>query len=153
MALTGSLVVVTQALVDKLTNNMVALGLGAVYYGDQERITTTPVACVEPVNKQNNLDMGAASRLLNPVISVTIILYHSAVASTQSNRHDADAFAEAIETFVNIDRTLNNGVVGNDIIIHGYVTGIESGYVTKGNTVMRASKINYSAISRIILPS
>ena len=38
-----------------LSDNADALGIEAVYYGDQDRLPVTPAVCVEPDNKARNL--------------------------------------------------------------------------------------------------
>lgn len=147
MALTLSMVDVAFKIYTKLTDNRNDLGLKAVYYGDQERIAGTPVACVEPTSKSNNLNTSALARKLDPTIETSILIYHSVVQSTQATRLEADQFGEAVETYLNTLRDLDG------LVIHAYVSVMESGYLTKGNTVMRACRLTHTAKTQGYLPS
>ncbi len=145
--LTGSLVEVCDFLFDKMVDNKANLGLADVFFGDQDRLPTTPVVCIEPGIKRNLLRQAAGARMLDVVFELTILVYHSFITSPQENRRGADALAEAIEAVVHSDRTLGNRV------IHGYCPEIQSGYTTKSGSLVRANKVSYSAQSQYILPS
>lgn len=153
MALTNSVVIVSQYLVDKLNDNKANLGLQAVYYGDQTKIPYTPTVCIEPVEKNNELRQGGMARYIDMEFMINIILYHSSIQSEQSNRKEADLFAEAIESVIHADRALGSVAAGNNLVTHGYITKLESGYATKQGTLMRSARMTYAAISQNVLPS
>lgn len=146
MPLTASLVTFASFIEDLLNTNKSALGLGAVYYGDQTTIATTPVACVEPSLKDNNLNEAAASRRLNPTLQVVVIIYHSRVKDTQSTRKECDLFGEAVEALLNAQRTFG------ELVIHGWVTTFESGYITKSAQTYVACKLTVQAKTQSNLP-
>ena len=149
MTLSASLAEITQALVDKLTADMATLGLNAVFYGDQDKLSTTPMACVEPdVKKVMEITPFRKTTLS---ISVHIIIYHSAVTSPQLNKKNADLMAEAVETFLNADKNLKR-TDGSDRVIHCYIEEVASGYVTKNKTPVRASRLTFSALTQDQLP-
>ena len=144
MPLTPSLSVIANKLFVKFNDNKIDLGLEDVYYGDQNRVPVTPALCIEPETKTNTLK--SAFRTVNVEFKVYIIVYHSQVASPQDNRRNADALAEALETFVHADRDLGG------LVTHCMIDEIASGYITKGTTLMRASRLTFSAISQNQLP-
>lgn len=147
MGLTASLVEVNQALLDKLLTNKVALGLADAFYGDQDLINSTPVACVESGHKINNLDEMAVNRKLNIIFDTYIIIYASKVSSSEVNKKDSELFAEAIESFIHLDRTLGG------LLIHCYITELVPGYSNKNGSLYRSSKLTFHGISQAILPS
>lgn len=144
MVYSDSIVTLCQYIVDKLTDNAEALGLVDIYYGDQERIATSPAACVEPGPK--NRDLQGANRRTENTITIYVIVYHSEIRSPQSNRKDADALAEAIEAVLHLDPTLGG------YVRHSYVTNISPGYVNKINGPMRASRLTFEASNITMLP-
>lgn len=147
MTLTLSMVDVAVKIYDKLIAQQGNLGIGVVYYGDQARIETTPAVCVEPSVKNNNLNSAAAARKIDPIIETSILVYHSAIQSPQQNRLEADQFGEAIEAYLNTQRDLDG------LVIHAYVSVFESGYLNKGDTVMRACRLTHLSRTQGYLPS
>lgn len=151
MALSNSIVELSEYWYDKLIDNKSNLGLADVFYGDQEKIPSTPVVCVEPGYKTNLLDLGAMARKLNIEFNLSFLIYHSFITSPQENRRGADLLAEAVESMVHSDKQA--GTQPNNLVIHGYCTSVESGYTTKGNSLLRSCKVMYYAKSQVILPS
>lgn len=150
MALAVHMYEIAEALVTKLETNKVSLGLADVFYGDQEKLPSTPIACVEPDTKTNTLS--SAQRKVQIEFQVFILLYHSAVQSPEANRRDSDQLAADIETLIHADRTLLRPDL-TDRVIHCMIESVASGYVTKSNTLVRASRLTFSALSQTILPS
>lgn len=144
MTLTASLADVADTLYDKFEVAKQSLGIEAVYYGDQNRLPVTPALCVEPDGKQNTLK--SAFRVISIEFKVYLLLYHGAVTSPQDNRRAADALAEQVETLIHADRTLGGKVT------HCMIDEVASGYVTKGTSLIRASRLTFSAISQNQLP-
>lgn len=145
MPLTNSLVTLADTVVQMLQNNSSTLGLADVCYGDQQRIHVTPLACVEPDAKNTNLK--GAPRTVDRIFTIYVLLYHAAVTSPQVNRRDADVTAEAVETLLNSDAQMGG------LVIHSMVENLESGYVTRNNTLFRASRITFRARSMDRLPN
>lgn len=154
MILTHSLPEFSTALQTKLTDNMETLGLKAIFYGDQDRLSTTPIACVEPGNKAQAFGGGGANRMLAVNLTTYILVYSSLVGSGQVNRLVSDDIAEAIEDLIHADRTLSNGAPADQgIVIECHVSDISSGYATKANSIVRASRITVDGLSQNRLPS
>lgn len=148
MPLTNSLVEVCDYQYNKMVDNKANLGLVDVYFGDQDKIPVTPVVCIEPQIKTNILNEAGAGRLISIEFRLFFLVYYSFIQSPQDNRRGADALAEAIESVVHSDRTLGG------LITHGYCTDVESGYTTKGNSLIRSNKITFvGTTARAILPS
>lgn len=145
--LSGSLVEICDFLFNKVVDNKANLGLADVFYGDQDRLPSTPVVCVEPGIKRNLLRQAAGGRMLDIVFELTLLSYHSFIQSPQENRRGADALAEAVEAVVHSDRQLGGRV------IHGYCVDVQSGYVNKSGSLVRSNKISYQATSQFLLPS
>lgn len=150
MALSTSLPDITQALVDKLTTNSASLGLKGVFYGDQDKLSATPIACVEP-DMKDNISI-SPFRKLEIEMTIYIVVYHSLVESAQLNRKDADNMADAIETLIHLDKGLLR-LDGTARVTHCYIKRIASGYVKKGSSVVRASRLTFSARTQNQLPA
>jgi hypothetical protein len=120
------------------------LGLQAVYYGDQNKIPVTPVACIEPDTKTRLLR--SATRVTDIDFTIFIIIYLQRIQSPQTNRIGSDAIAEDIEDFLHQDPTLGG------ILIHSYVASVNSGYVTKSDGLVRACRLQYTGRSYERLP-
>jgi len=123
------------------------LDLQEIYFGDQDRIASTPAACIEPMTKDNNISPNAASRILTPILEVVVIVYHSAVQSTQQNVREVIAMAQ------NIEDLINNQINFGGTVISSYVARLESGFITKAGTPMRATRLSVIAKTRRTLPS
>lgn len=147
MALSHSIVDVAAAHEQLLNDNMNALGVKAVYYGDQDKLATTPVVCVEPDTKKQDYRGGGVNRMLGVNITVFLLVYHSFVQSAQENRKGADQLAEAIEDLIHQDATLGG------LVIECHVSEVASGYATKGNSLVRANRITIEHVTQNRLPS
>ena len=121
------------------------LDLQDVFYGDQNRIPRTPALCVETGDKRRELN--GAPRRTRVDMTIFFLVYHSTIADAQTNRENTDRMAFAVEDFIHQDPDLGG------LIVHGMVTSIEPGFVSRGNTMYRASRITYEATSQIQLPS
>lgn len=149
MARTPKLSVITQYVYDKLNDNAANLGLGGVAYGDQDRIPVNPYVCVEPDNKNADLN-GSPRRTMNTFV-IYILVYYSAVGSPQDNRAEADILADAIEDLFNSDSHMGDAPTG--LVDHCMIASINSGYVKKGNSLMRSSRLTLTAQVQAQLPS
>lgn len=139
-----TLVDVTQALVDKIEDHRVALGVEAVFYGDQNRVAVTPTIAVDPGSKSRVLN-GAPRRTMT-TFEVFVMIYHARVQDTQVTRKEADALAEAIEDLIHQDRTLGGG------LIHCMVDKVESGYSFRSGTMYRSSRLTFGGDALQMLP-
>lgn len=150
MSPTNSLVGVAVAIKQKLIDHKADVGieLADVFYGDQSKIATTPIACVEPDNKATMLRNQALARVTDLVFIVQVIVYEAVVDTTEANRIAADRRAEAIESLIHLDPQLGG------LVTHGYCTGIQSGYSNKTNGLMKSTRITYEGrTAQFVLPS
>lgn len=149
MVLIDSYTALAQDVKTRLEDNASALGLKAVYYGDQERIPYTPTAAIEPGGKERRLN--GMPRRTEVSLTCYIIVYHYSLASTQDIRLENDTLAEDIETFLHEDCQLKD-TNGEMTVIDSMVPNIESGIMVKRNTLFRASRITFEARSQVQLP-
>jgi hypothetical protein len=130
-----------------LKANKVALGLRAVYYGDQNLIPETPSVCVQPA--ELNRTLRGANWQVDNFIDVFIIVYHGEVQSKQVNQEECDARTVAIEAFLHTDHYLSN--IGIDaqapLVTQGFVTNITPGTIRRDNKLQFASRLRYTAQS------
>lgn len=128
------------------------LGLQGVFYGDQARIPSTPILCVEPELQRNSLY--GASRVVKSEVNVSIYVYHSIVQSGQINRLESDMFTQAVSNLVHTKPQMTDIHGLNPLVTHCFVTEIASGMATKGgDRVVATSKITIShTTGGIILP-
>jgi hypothetical protein len=125
--------------------NIMALPFKGVYYGDQSRIPTTPIVCIEPNRKVRELDGVPRKTLVT--IELYLLVYVDSLTNPEKNRRDSDAIVEQLEAFLHANPRLD------DTCIHSLVTAIESGAVAKGqNTVMRASRLTFEITTQQKLP-
>lgn len=127
--------------------NAQSLGIpdNGIFYGDQERIPVSPTVCVETGDKKAGLY--GAGRMTELKLTIYFLVYHSEIRAVQSNRRDADILAETIGKLLNSDATMGG------LAIHSFVNQISSGYATKQNTTMRASRIEFEVTSQERLPN
>lgn len=151
-SLTKSLPVLCKYQEAKLIANSNTLGLQAVYYGDQRQIPTTPIACIEPSDKQMPT-YKSATRVLSVEVTLYILVYFAVVGSPQDNRLGADDLAEAIEDLVNQDPMMSTDPAA-PLVIDSHVSAVESGYATKQNSIYRSSRLTIKALTQNqIIPS
>lgn len=142
--LKGSLLTYSEAIQNLLDENLELVGLVKTYYGDQNLIDTTPVACVEPDQKDQSYK---GTNMYAQNLSCFILVYTSKVNSPQINRKDSDQISEDIETLIHKNRTLGG------IVIDTIVSNITSGIADKKNGLFRASRITCTAKSQTLFPS
>jgi len=142
---TDSLLVFSQAVRDRIQDNLLALDIMDVYFGDQGKIPRVPAACVEPVDKTRVLD-GAPRRTLNE-IQVYILIYHALVDDVQVTLEQSIQRAEAVETLLHSDPQFGG------LVIHCLVQSIESGYAERGKgSLYRTSRLTFVGTTKTNLP-
>jgi hypothetical protein len=149
MALHDSYAELAKDVHSRLEAGAVALGLAAVYYGDQDRIPVTPAVTVEPNGKDRRLN--GLPRRTEVTLSCFIFVYHYRLDSPETIRSDNDELTEAVEAFLHQDAPLRDSL-GQGTVIDSMVTSIESGVMAKRNTLFRASRLTFEARSQMQLP-
>jgi hypothetical protein len=121
-----------------------ATGISAVMYGDQEKIATIPLVCVEPSEKRREFNgTGRRTRL---DFEVFILIYHGAMATAAENRQAVDTLAEEVEA------RLHTALTCDGLVINSLVTNLTSGAANKGGTLIRATRLTFTAQSQMHLP-
>jgi len=143
---TDSSEVVANYIYQKLLNptNMAALGLQAVFYGDQTLLPSTPAVCVAPGEKRRDYQ-GATFRTMNN-FQTYVWVYYGKMQDIQANLHSSTALADAIETLLHGDLTLGGNVISC------LCTASEPGMTNKGGVWMMAARLTFSSISKTTLP-
>lgn len=149
----GSIVVLTELLIDKIVGNAANFSIPFaeedVYYGDQDRIPRTPSVCLEPGDKNRELD-GSPNMTKNQ-FQIYILVYHNKAQDIQLTRKECDQLAYEIEQLIHQDLQLkNDGTTPN--VIHGYIKANESGYTYKSGTLYRTARLTYFGLNKTSLP-
>lgn len=144
MTLTDRTDVITEAVFDKLVVNKSALGLQDVWYGDQDRMPRTPACAVEPGPKARQHN-GTPRRFLVE-IDVYVMLYVEKIQDTQENEREMVRLAEETEEVLHSDARLGG------LVVHSFVLTSEPGYVTRGGTLLRATRLTFRTTSQKQLP-
>lgn len=144
MALTASLSTVTQYIVDMLDTAKVSLTVDEVYYGDQEKVPNGRHIAVEPVQREREYAGAASSLQMLNTFTVQIFTYVSGMG-VESIRKECDVLAEAVETLLHADVKLGG------LIIMGWVSSNESGYVIRSGALMRCSRLTWMGTSKTLL--
>lgn len=145
--LTNSMAVLAGYWYQQFLDNAASLNMVGVFYGDQAKIPYNPSLCVEAAVKNNELRAAAASRRIDQLINISIIIYHNAVTVDQVNAQQALVDAESVESFVHARPNCDG------LVIHCYVTSIEAGYLERSGSLMKASRLNIEHKTLTTLPS
>ena len=122
------------------TSSGVTLAPEDVYYGDQEKFPRTPSVCVDPGNRQRDLQ-GVSYRTDNK-FALYILVYHAKIQDNQLTRQEVQQLSEQIETLLHLDPQLGG------LVIHSYCTLNESGYVYRQATLYRTNRITFEPYSK-----
>ena len=144
MPLTDNALIFAEAVFDKLELNKGQLGLQAVWFGDQDRLPSTPCATIEAGPKQRQLQ-GAPRRMLVE-LTTYVMLYVSIIQDSQENERLAMSLAEETEAVLHADSTFGN------LVNHSYVSANDPGYAKRGGTLLRASRLTFTGQSLVQLP-
>lgn len=139
-----SLATFAQNVKDLIDANALALGIKAVYYGDQNKIPVVPAVCVEPTMKSRQL--AGAPRMAENRLEVYVLIYHARLQDVQVTRKECDEFAEDVERVLHADAQLSGTV------IHSMVEALESGYAKRSGTEFRSSRLTFAALTKTLLP-
>lgn len=144
MTETSSLYAFVDYTYNLLVTNKSSLGLQGVFYGDQNLIPASPIACVEPDTSVSVL--ASAQRRVENNFRVYVLVYSAFVESPDLNRRDADQRAEAIKAVLNAD------ALAGGLVTHCMVEEVASGYAQKAGAIYRSSRILFTGKSKTQLP-
>lgn len=142
--LTSHLSDVGEALFDLYVAHKSDLGLAQVFYGDQAFIPDVPTLCVEPLSVDRAIAGAGLGTNVENQFNCFLMVYHGSLESVQQNRKDADRLAKAIETVAHENLRLGG------IIIHGYITKVESGQASR-NEIFAVTRLTWEALSKTLL--
>ena len=126
-----------------LTTNKVTLGLVDIWLGEQKLLPTTPCACV--ILGPTKVELVGTPRRVENTYDLTVQIYHSSLMDKQSLERECNQRAEAVQTFLNADPTMSGNV------IHSYVTGVEPGFASRGDSWYKSSRVSWTGFSRFNL--
>lgn len=109
--------------------NVPMVNIDDIFYGDQDKLPRVPAVCLEPGNVVRDLDGVATRGMVRNNFSVAIFVYHVNM-EVQQTRMQVDEIGEAIQTLLHANLQLKVGGTDpqDETVIHGFVTGFQSGY-------------------------
>jgi len=144
---------IAQRIFDILEANKTALigDAASLFYGDQNRLPTTPTLCVEAGPTTRPL-AGAASPggMIVNNHECYILLYHAVVQSGSVTKKQSEQIASGIVNFLDQNH-LRLQLPPTDIqgiVIHGYCVSIDPGYSIKEGTLYQAVRIVWQGTSK-----
>jgi hypothetical protein len=121
-----------------------AAGIAQVLYGDQESIAQVPLVCVEPSEKRR--EFNGAPRRTAIEFELFVLIYYGTLQAAALNRKEVDEIAERVE------QRLHTALTCDGLVINSLVTNLTSGAANKGGKLIRATRLTFTATSRINLP-
>ncbi len=139
----------TDYLVQLVKDNPVVAGLlewpiTDVFYGDQEEIARSVTVCVDPGPTVQDIIYG--SRKAEYTMSHYIMVYIKTVGSVMQNRRICDIVSQHIMDLVDANPRLGNTVIQSS------VTEVRPGYVQRGQSVLRSTRLTINSKFTKILP-
>ena len=145
MTYTDSIATISASLLTLCQANQGPLGFEDIYDGDQNLIPRTPSLCVIAGSKTRQL-VGAPMKFHNN-FTVYLMIYHAEVRDEQKNYRDSMTLSEALETILN-DRS-NRSL--SQQLIESWITAVEPGYTTKGNSLLRTTRMTWEGFNETFL--
>jgi len=131
--------VITQRVVDILTEAADELTLKGVYYGYQQLIPTFPALSVESGRKAR---VGNGTHRFEIRFSVLMMLEHGQIQSTEVNKKESEELSELVEQKIHEDFTLGG------LVLFGYITNIDPGVRLRESEMIRATRLTWEGLSR-----
>jgi hypothetical protein len=131
--------VITQRIVDVLTESADELTLKGVFYGFQQLIPEFPAISVESGRKFRG---GSSTHRFEIRFSVLMMLEHGKIQSTEINKKESEELSELVEAKLHEDLTLGG------LVIFGYVSGIDPGVRLRESEMIRATRLTWDGLSR-----
>jgi len=130
-------------------NKLALLGpLGSLFYGDQDKLPSTPTVCIEAGPTQRPLGGIAPGGVVENNHECYILVYHSKVQAALANKLESETIAEGIVSFLDQNLTLIGPTGEEGIVIHGWCTSIDPGYSIKEGTLYQAVRITWNGKSK-----
>jgi hypothetical protein len=116
-----------------------SIGLEAIYYGDQDKIGSTPCIVIEPGPTEDR-PAGANFRTEH-TFTMFLILYLARIQSTQTTRLELDQMVAKAVSVLHADKQLGG------LVIHSQVIRREPGYARNGSQLRNAARITWQGMS------
>lgn len=143
MPYTDKTSVLAQVILNKITTNLVALGLDGAYYGDQNNIPVAKAAVVMPGIKRRILDgVGGPGGRSRNYMEVFIFIYNSTVGDEGTQRLVTDQLAEAVETL------LHSEVTFGGTITQGFVENMDPGITFINGSQFRTVQMTFTGLTK-----
>lgn len=141
MAHTHKSTVLAQAILQKIKDNKLAVGLDAdsfVDYGDHNNITGGKAVTVQAGTKNRDLAgvAGPGGRTLN-LLEVVVTAYYMKVEGEATARLACDQLGENIEDLLHQDTTVGG------LIIHGFVRQWVPGVIMRETSMFRVVQLHF----------
>jgi hypothetical protein len=133
----------SQYMYDLVYNNRLILGFEDVYDGEQDLIPRTP-ACLIVMGEYTREYTGAPFRTDN-TFTVFLMLYHEKIQDTQLNQRECMEQAEQLMLFLHQDLTMGG------LVINGFVSNIEPGYIKSGKSMTYVSRLTWTAFTKTMI--
>jgi hypothetical protein len=111
-----------------------------VWFGDQEKFPAIPCIVVEPSGAPVTLH--PAQYYGENDFTIYIFIYHAQIQDNQLTRMQVGQIADKVRTFVNLDPQQSG------LVIHGFVSATDSGFVYRSGTAYRTVRLTYTAKSK-----
>lgn len=111
-----------------------------VFYGDQVMIPNSPTVCVEPSLTEREINTTGCSTL--NTLTCSVLVYDARLGDVQAIQEGLDTLTETLADELNQLGTLD------DLIIYGFASRVEYGYLVKANRLLRADRITWTATTK-----
>ena len=115
-----------------------------VFYGDQEEIARSVTVCIDP--GPINQDVVYGSRKAEYTMRHYVMVYVKTVGSVQQNRRYCDIISQHISDLIDSYPQLGGNVIQSSVI------EINPGYVLRGQSILRSTRLTVSSKFTIQLP-
>lgn len=137
-----------------LEDNAQTLGLRAVFYGDQELIPKAPAVCVIPAVLRRAYNQTGIQT--QNEFELSLLIYSSDLRKSIDDIQEAcDVLTEEIADLINVKASPASRGLGGDqfggLIMEALTIGIEYGYSSKPDVLMRMNRIIVSGSTRTFL--
>lgn len=139
---------VAQRIFDIIQGKKVTLlgAAGSLYYGDQNKLPTTPTVCVEAGTTDR--DLKAAQFMVLNTHECYILVYHSKVQPIETNKKESEVIAEGIAKELDGNPTLIGPANEPGIVTNGFCSRIDPGYAVKDGTLYKAVRIQWNGTTK-----
>lgn len=139
--MTDDSVVITQKILDILTDAKGNLGVAATYYGDEiELIPKFPAIAVESWPKERKL---SGTHQFQTTFRVGIMIHHGKIQPAEINKKETEELARAIELELMKHKRLDG------LVAFGYVTRVEPGVSVKRSVMLQTTRLTWEGLSKV----